>query len=158
MRDRGMPSRAIGLSVCPPKSMKRSSCQPACRMRQRCTSPGRMVMVGSRTPFTARKRAGLLGIEDRKAHRHRIEKRWIGEPNARPLVVLLDVEQQFVASDRHGVCVHQRSLLADAAVFVGRKGLEQFPRVALLAGKVDAYACGRLALIRVKCMGAELGW
>lgn len=81
---------------------------------------------------------GLLGIEDRDAHRHRIEKGRIGELHASPLLILLDVEQQFVAADRHGVGVHQWSLLVDTAVFVRRHGLEQFPDIAVLAGKVDA--------------------
>src|SRR3990172_1884128 len=56
-----MPSRATEFSACPSNSMTMSSCQPACRRRQCCTSPGRMVMVGSRTPFTARKRAASSG-------------------------------------------------------------------------------------------------
>jgi hypothetical protein len=88
---------------------------------------------------------GFLGIEDRYAHWHRIEKGRIGEPYASPLVILLDVKQQFVAADRHGAGVHQWSLLVDAAVFVRRHGLEQFPRVVVLAGKVDAHASGLLA-------------
>lgn len=53
---------AAGIAgVCPSRSRNKSSCQPAWRMRQRCTSPGRMVMVGSRRPFTARKRAAVSG-------------------------------------------------------------------------------------------------